>query len=128
MHSYLDIIIFMVEKNIHRIPFSQANGLSFITPIMASVMARIVLHEKLKITEIRGGKSVIASLFHSSWHGAGGLLKVEEASNINFTGSQHLYAALIGFSSSITGGVGYCLIKAAAKASDQPVFFIWHSG
>ncbi|MBA0791200.1 hypothetical protein Goshw_013674 [Gossypium schwendimanii] len=51
----------------------------------------------------------------------GGLQKTEEASNSSFGGSNHIYAALIGFFSSITGGISYCLIKAAAKATDQPV-------
>ena len=50
-----------------------------------------------------------------------GLQKTVEASNSSFGGSKHIYAALIGCISSITGGVSYCLIKAAAKASDQPV-------
>ncbi|MBA0704722.1 hypothetical protein Golax_016961 [Gossypium laxum] len=40
--------------SIQRIPFSLAILLSFTTPIMASIMARIFLHEKLKITEIGG--------------------------------------------------------------------------
>ena len=66
-------------------------------------------------------KSVTAGHFHPSWDVAGELLKAEEASNINFRGSRHIYAALIGFFASITGGICYCLIKAAAKASDQPV-------
>ncbi|XWS75787.1 hypothetical protein CRYUN_Cryun01aG0122000 [Craigia yunnanensis] len=57
-----------------------------------------------------------------------GLLKAEEASNINFRGSHHIYAVLIGFFSSITGGISYCIIKAAAKASDQPVVTVFSFG
>ncbi|GKV24820.1 hypothetical protein SLEP1_g34383 [Rubroshorea leprosula] len=39
---------------IQRLPLSQAIVLSFTTPIMASIMARIILHEKLKIADIGG--------------------------------------------------------------------------
>ncbi|MBA0732975.1 hypothetical protein Gogos_017032 [Gossypium gossypioides] len=108
---------------------------------MASIMARIFLHEKLKITEIGGlACSFSGMLFifqqmlttQVSYNCAllmanllldveGGLQKTEEASNSSFGGSNHIYAALIGFFSSITGGISYCLIKAAAKATDQPV-------
>lgn len=40
--------------SIQRLPLSQAVVLSFTTPIMASIMARIILHEKLNIAEIGG--------------------------------------------------------------------------
>lgn len=36
------------------LPMSQAIILSFLNPIMASIAARVVLHEKLKITDIGG--------------------------------------------------------------------------
>lgn len=66
-------------------------------------------------------KSVTAGLFHLSCDVAGDILKAKQASNIKIGGSHHIYAAVIGFFASITGGISYCLIKAAAKASDQPV-------
>ena len=40
--------------SIQRLPLSQAIVLSFTTPIMASIAARIILHEKLKIADIGG--------------------------------------------------------------------------
>ena len=40
--------------SIQRLPLSQAVVLSFTTPIMASIMARIILHEKLNIAEFGG--------------------------------------------------------------------------
>ncbi|KHG19594.1 pgi [Gossypium arboreum] len=154
------------HPSIQRIPFSLAILLSFTTPIMASIVARIILYEKLKITEIGGlacsfsgmlfifqqmlttqgtecheQNHVLQFCFLFLDHGIiytvsyncallmanllldveGGLQKTEEASNSSFRGSNHIYAALIGFFSSITGGISYCLIKAAAKATDQPV-------
>lgn len=36
-------------------------------------------------------------------------------------GSHHIYAVLVGLCSSIFGGVSYCLTKAGAKTTDQPV-------
>ncbi|WRX08008.1 EamA domain - like 2 [Theobroma cacao] len=134
---------------IQRIPFSQAIVLSFTTPIVASIMARIILQETLKIAEIGGlacsffgmlfifqqmlttqgtEQTYYCGIFHPSWDVAGGLLKAEEASNINLRGSQHMYAVLIGLFSSISGGISYCLIKAAAKESDQPVVTVLSFG
>lgn len=45
-----------------------------------------------------------------------------EVKSENLKGNHHIYALLLGLFSSITGGVSYCLIKAAAKASEQPVW------
>lgn len=42
------------HHSIQRLPLSQAVVISFTTPIMASVMARIILHEKFKIADIGG--------------------------------------------------------------------------
>ncbi|XP_017619031.1 uncharacterized protein LOC108463593 isoform X1 [Gossypium arboreum] len=120
--GYLSLLSFIYC--IQRIPFSLAILLSFTTPIMASIVARIILYEKLKITEIGGlacSFSGMLFIFQQMLTTQGGLQKTEEASNSSFRGSNHIYAALIGFFSSITGGISYCLIKAAAKATDQPV-------
>ncbi|TYI20174.1 hypothetical protein ES332_A07G217800v1 [Gossypium tomentosum] len=120
--GYLSLLSFIYC--IQRIPFSLAILLSFTTPIMASIVARIILYEKLKITEIGGlacSFSGMLFIFQQMLTTQGGLQKTEEASNSSFRGSNHIYATLIGFFSSITGGISYCLIKAAAKATDQPV-------
>ncbi|XWS36752.1 hypothetical protein CRYUN_Cryun20dG0112800 [Craigia yunnanensis] len=127
--GYLSLLSFIYC--IQRIPLSQAIVLSFTTPIMATIMARIILHEKFKIAEI-GGLACsffgMLFIFQQMLTTQGELLKAEEASNINFRGSHHIYAALLGFFASITGGICYCLIKAAAKASDQPVVTVFSFG
>lgn len=46
------------------LPLSQAIVLSFLNPVMASVAARVVLHEKLKITDI-GGTEIFPLAFSS---------------------------------------------------------------
>lgn len=52
---------------------------------------------------------------------AGGISKSGEESGSNVRAIRHIYAILIGLFSSIAGGVTYCLVRAASKASDQPV-------
>ncbi|XVE78409.1 hypothetical protein DITRI_Ditri13aG0142700 [Diplodiscus trichospermus] len=124
--GYLSLLSFIYC--IQRIPFSQAVVLSFTIPITASIMAIIILHEKLKIAEIGGlACSFFGMLFvcQQTLTTQGELLKSKEASNTNYRGSHHIYVALIGFFASITGGISYCLIKAAAKASDQPVVTVF---
>lgn len=54
---------------------------------------------------------------------SGGLVKDGEASNSNVSES-HIFAIFVGLISSITGGINFCLIKAGARASDQPVWDI----
>ncbi|KAI3787846.1 hypothetical protein L2E82_00314 [Cichorium intybus] len=43
-------------------------------------------------------------------------------------GLGHVFAFLIGLLSSLAGGISYCLIRAASKASDQPVGTIFAFG
>ncbi|XP_035551680.1 uncharacterized protein LOC109006083 [Juglans regia] len=113
---------------IQRLPLSQAIVLSFTTPIMASIAARIILHEKLKIADI-GGLSCsffgVLFIFRQLLTTKGGLVKAGEASNTYLSGSHHIYVVLVGLFSSITGGISYSLIRAGAKASDQPVVTVF---
>ncbi|KAK2979052.1 hypothetical protein RJ640_013686 [Escallonia rubra] len=102
--------------------------LSFTTPIMASIAARIIWHEKLRIAEI-GGLACsffgMLFIFRPMRTTQGGLAKAGEASDLYVQGIRHTYAVLIGLFSSISGGMSYCLIRAGAKASDQPVVTIF---
>ncbi|XP_052178253.1 uncharacterized protein LOC127792014 isoform X1 [Diospyros lotus] len=116
---------------IQRLPLSQAIILSFTAPIMASLAARIILHENLKIAEV-GGLACnffgVLFIFRATLSTQGGLGKVEEARDLYVKGIHHIYAVLIGLFSSITGGISYCLIRAGAKASDQPVVTVFSFG
>ncbi|KAM7274685.1 hypothetical protein ACFE04_016551 [Oxalis oulophora] len=94
---------------IQMLPLSQAIVLSLTTPIMASFAARIILHENLGISDF-GGKSTKAEVTDT------------------LIGIDHVYAVLIGLVSSVTGGISYCLIKAGAKASDNPVVPVFSFG
>ncbi|KAK6919312.1 EamA domain [Dillenia turbinata] len=113
------------------LPLSQAIVLSFTTPIVASIFARFILHEKLKIAEIGGLASSffgVLFIFQQVLTTQGGLAKAGERSSLYVTGSHHIYAILIGLFSLITGGISYCLIRAAAKATDQPVITVFSFG
>ncbi|XVE72441.1 hypothetical protein DITRI_Ditri11bG0039700 [Diplodiscus trichospermus] len=107
---------------IQRIPLSQGIVLNFTTPIMASIMARIILHEKLKIAEMGG----LACSFFGVLFIFQQMLTTQGTENGNL--KLRKQAVLIGLFSSITGGISYCLIKAAAKASDQPVLTVFSFG
>ncbi|KAI3716182.1 hypothetical protein L6452_23337 [Arctium lappa] len=113
------------------LPLSQAIILSFTTPIMASVAARFILHENLKIAEIAG----IAFSFFGVLFILGSAISIEgasahigEAKASGVHGLHHVFAVLIGLVSSLAGGVSYCLVRAGAKASDQPVGTIFSFG
>lgn len=113
---------------VQRLPLSQAIALSFSTPIMASIAASIILHERLKIADI----GVLACsffgvlfIFRPMFTVQGGSDKAGDASDIYLGRHHHIYAVLIGLFSSITGGISYCLTKAGVKASDQPLVTVF---
>ncbi|XP_019162379.1 PREDICTED: probable transport protein YPL264C isoform X2 [Ipomoea nil] len=115
---------------IQRLPLSQAIVLSFTTPIMASIVARFILHEKLKITEIGGlATSFFGVLFlFQPMVITKGAVPNAVGNNEYLRGSHHIYAVLVGLCSSIFGGVSYCLTKAGAKTTDQPVLTVFAFG
>ncbi|OWM79795.1 hypothetical protein CDL15_Pgr023207 [Punica granatum] len=109
---------------IQRLPLSQATVLSFTTPIMASIAARIMLNEKLRIGEIGGLACSFFGLlfiFQPTLIRQGGLSKAGELSVVYFQGSHHIYAVLVGIFAAITGGISYCCIRAASRESSQPM-------
>ncbi|GMP66734.1 hypothetical protein CsSME_00026964 [Camellia sinensis var. sinensis] len=118
-------------SSIQRLPLSQAIILSFTTPIMASLAARVILREKLRIAEI-GGLACsffgVLFIFRPMLTTQGWLAKAAETSDSYVHGSYHIYAVLVGLFSSITGGISYCLTRAGAKASDQPVVTVFSFG
>ncbi|KAH7860751.1 hypothetical protein Vadar_017636 [Vaccinium darrowii] len=127
--GYLSLLSFVYC--IQRLPVSQAIILSFTTPVMASIAARVILREKLKIAEL-GGLACsffgVLFIFRPMTTTQGWLAKAAEVTDSYAQGSHHIYAVLIGLFSSITGGISYCLIRAGAKASDQPVVTVFSFG
>ncbi|KAF2284889.1 hypothetical protein GH714_031985 [Hevea brasiliensis] len=125
--GYLSLLSFIYC--IQRLPLSQAIVLNFTTPIVASIVARIMLREKFKIADI-GGLACsfigVVFIYRQILRTQGGWIRGGEKSNATAKGSHHIYAVLVGLFSSITGGISYCLIKAGAKASDQPVATFFH--
>ncbi|KAL0550967.1 hypothetical protein IC582_010036 [Cucumis melo] len=132
--------------SIRRLHISQAIVLSFTTPILASVAARFILHEKLKFSDF-GGLACsflgVLLIFQDLFTSQGteflllyncciklfeGLTKAGKGSTTPSLGSHHAYAVLLGFVASIAGAVSYCLIRASAKASDQPVVTVFSFG
>ncbi|OAY35075.1 uncharacterized protein LOC110628714 isoform X1 [Manihot esculenta] len=127
--GYLSLLSFIYC--IQRLPLSQAIVLNFTTPVMASIVARIMLHEKLKIADI-GGLACsffgVIFIYRQILRTQGGWTRGGETNNTTAKGSQHIYAVLVGLFSAITGGISFCLIKAGAKASDQPVVTVFSFG
>ncbi|KAJ1401464.1 EamA domain, partial [Sesbania bispinosa] len=114
-----------------RLPFSEAIVLNSTTPVMASIMARVFLREKLKISDIAGLACSffgVLFFFREMLATQGQLVKADEASNGYAKTSHHIFTILIGFFSSIIGGTSYCLIRAGAKASDQPLLTVFSFG
>ncbi|KAI4305753.1 hypothetical protein L6164_029100 [Bauhinia variegata] len=116
---------------IQRLPFAQAIILNLTTPIMASVMARIFLHEKLKIADIASLACSffgVLFIFRKMLSEQGQLVRAEELSNANGKRISHIFTVLLGLFSSMTGGISYCLVRAGAKASDQPLATVFSFG
>lgn len=127
--GYLSLLSFIYC--IKRLPLSLAILLSFTTPIMASIAARIILHERIKIAEI-GGLACsffgVIFIFRPTVMTQGWLAKTADVNDAYTKGNHHMYAVLVGLFSSLTGGTSYCLIRAASKASDQPVVTVFSFG
>lgn len=118
--GYISLLAFLYC--IQTIPLSQGIILSFTTPIMASVAARIILHEKLRIAEIGG----LACSFFGVLFIFRPTLNTE--GNLHGKVNHHVYAVLVGLFSSMVGGIGYCFTRAGAKAADQPVLTVFSFG
>ncbi|KAM1919617.1 hypothetical protein ACFX15_023534 [Malus domestica] len=123
--GYLSLMCFIYC--IQRLPLPQAIVLSFTTPIMASVVARIILHEKYKISDVGG----LACSFFGVLFIYRQMLTAQDKNggeNTSVRGSSYIFAVLAGLLSSITGGISYCLTKAGSKASDQPLLTVFSFG
>ncbi|XP_042494704.1 uncharacterized protein LOC122074006 isoform X1 [Macadamia integrifolia] len=128
--GFLSLLSFVYS--IQALPLSQAVVLNFTTPIMASIAARIILHEKPKISDIGGLACSFFGLlfiFRPALITQGGLAETEGPRNTFVVrGSRPFFAVLVGLFSSVSGGITYCLIRAGAKASDQTVGTVFSFG
>ncbi|XP_027931710.1 uncharacterized protein LOC114187613 isoform X6 [Vigna unguiculata] len=113
------------------LPFSQAIVLNSTVPIMASIMARVFLHDKLKVADIASLACCffgVLFFFREALTTKGHFVKAMEASYAHAKTGHHIFGILLGFFSSIMGGTSYCLIRAGAKASDQPMLTVFSFG
>ncbi|VFQ89092.1 unnamed protein product [Cuscuta campestris] len=53
---------------------------------------------------------------------------IGEANDAYVNGNYHIYAVFAGLSSSVAAGISYCLIRAGAKKTDQPVLTVFSFG
>ncbi|XP_077216417.1 nodulin MtN21 /EamA-like transporter family protein isoform X2 [Tasmannia lanceolata] len=128
--GYLSLLSFVYS--IQNLPLSNAIVLNFTTPFMASVASRIIFREKLKLADIGGLACSFIGLvfiFRPMLLRQGDLNLPGDPSNTHVVGGSHpVYAVLVGLFSSITGAISYSLIRAGAKASDQPVVTLFAFG
>ncbi|XP_026392759.1 uncharacterized protein LOC113288038 [Papaver somniferum] len=121
--------LFSFIYSVQNLPLSRAIVLNFTTPVMASIAARIFLQEKLKFADIGGPACSFFGLlfiFRPMLIAQGGIAQTTELGNSYIVRVNHpFFAVLVGLLSSITGGISYCLIRAGAKASDQPVVTVF---
>ncbi|KAG9455082.1 hypothetical protein H6P81_007986 [Aristolochia fimbriata] len=121
--GYLSLLGFVYS--IQYLPLSTAIVLNFISPLVASIAARVILQEKLKFADLGGLLCSFLGLFLIYKP-----LGIQGTTTDVFTlrkGHQNL-ALLVGLFSSATGGISYCLIRAGAKASDQPMLTLFAFG
>ncbi|XP_008803523.1 uncharacterized protein LOC103717062 isoform X1 [Phoenix dactylifera] len=105
--------------------------LNFATPIIALIGAKIVLREKLALSDFGGvGCSFMGLLFifQPLLTKGGGSTETGQTSDALFSEGTHIYPILVGILSTVLGGVSYCLIRAGAKASDQPAYTVFSFG
>ncbi|XP_038986145.1 uncharacterized transporter jhp_1155 isoform X2 [Phoenix dactylifera] len=117
--------------SVQNLPLSYAVLLNFATPIIALIGAKIVLREKLALSDFGGvGCSFMGLLFifQPLLTKGGGSTETGQTSDALFSEGTHIYPILVGILSTVLGGVSYCLIRAGAKASDQPAYTVFSFG
>ncbi|XP_020593325.1 uncharacterized protein LOC110033624 isoform X2 [Phalaenopsis equestris] len=125
--GFISLLSFIYS--VKNLPLSYAICLNFATPIVASIGAKFILQEKLALSDI-GGLSLsylgVLFIFKPSVLTQGNVTEATDMFNtVSITGGETIYAVLLGLFSSFLNGICYCLIRAAAKASDHPVFPLW---
>lgn len=130
LFGFISLMTFIYS--VHNLPQSQAVVLNFTTPLVASMGARIILQEKLTISDALGLTCSFIGLlfiFQPVLITREIPYAVDEPINTNAAkGRDLIYPLLVGIVSSMAGGISYCLIRAGAKASDQPLYTVLSFG
>ncbi|XP_039142492.1 uncharacterized protein LOC120279631 isoform X2 [Dioscorea cayenensis subsp. rotundata] len=130
LFGFISLMTFIYS--VHNLPQSQAVVLNFTTPLIASMGARIILQEKLTISDAVGLTCSFIGLlfiFQPVLITREIPYAVDEPINPNVAkGRGLIYPLLVGIVSSMAGGISYCLIRAGAKASDQPLYTVLSFG
>ncbi|KAH0449167.1 hypothetical protein IEQ34_022967 [Dendrobium chrysotoxum] len=130
LSGFISLMSFIYS--VKNLPLSYAICLNFATPIVASIGAKIILQEKLAFSDI-GGLSLsylgVLFVFKPTVLSQGNIAEAGDMFNeVLVTGGQTIYAVLLGLFSSLLNGICYCLIRAAAKAADHPVYTVFSFG
>ncbi|XP_020109104.1 uncharacterized protein LOC109724636 isoform X2 [Ananas comosus] len=128
--GFLSLLSFIYS--VQNLPLSCAVLLNFATPIIASIGAKIILKENLAFMDIGGLACSFLGLlfiFQPMLFVTGSLDEPGQASNTLFLSTRNkIFPIFAGIFSSTLGGISYCLVRAAAKATNQPVYTVLSFG
>ncbi|WOL13598.1 hypothetical protein Cni_G22368 [Canna indica] len=118
--------------SVQNLPMSYAVLLNFATPIMASMGAMIILQEKLPLSHIGGLAcsclGLLLTLQPMPLLRGNSNVTHEKDDTPTDSGIFEIFSILVGIISTTLGGISYCLIRAGAKAADQPVYTVLSFG
>ncbi|XP_059077827.1 uncharacterized protein LOC131034649 isoform X2 [Cryptomeria japonica] len=125
--GYLSLLGFFYSIQV--LPLHDAIVLNFTTPFMAAILGRIILQEKWGVIEIGGTVCSFLGVFLIFYPVP--LLQGQTPESKASTGlykpgeQNYIHAILITLLSAASGGANYCFIRAAAKASEQPMITVF---
>ncbi|KAK9133214.1 hypothetical protein Scep_012742 [Stephania cephalantha] len=124
-----NLSLFSFAYSIQRLPLSNAIILNFMTPLIASTAAKIILKEKFELEDLGGQICSFIGLVLISPPARimqGSVEAWDSNSTSSIRGNHPIYVVLVGVLSSVSGGISYCLVRAGAKASDQAVITVFY--
>jgi len=125
--GYLSLLGFFYSIQV--LPLHDAIVLNFTTPFMAAILARLILQEKLGVIEVGGIVCNFLGIFlvyQPVPLFQGRRSETNASTGLYIPGERYyIYTILIALLSAVTGGANYCFIRAAAKASEQPLLTVF---
>lgn len=125
--GYLSLLGFFYSIQV--LPLHDAIVLNFTTPFMAAILARFILQEKLGFIELGGIFCSFLGIFlvYQPVPFLQGQRPESSVSTGLYTPGEwhYIHTILIALLSAVTGGANYCFIRAAAKASEQPLITVF---